>query len=41
MKKIAPELKAKATAVIGPNDDDAVAKWLEANARFSRNSITV
>ena len=31
----APELKAKATAVIGSNDDDAVAKWLEANARFS------
>lgn len=30
----APELKTKATAVIGSNDDDAVARWLEANARF-------
>jgi len=28
-----PELKEKATAVIGRNDEDGVAKWLERNAR--------
>jgi Cof subfamily protein (haloacid dehalogenase superfamily) len=29
-----PEVKAIATAVIGSNDDDGVAKWLEKNARY-------
>lgn len=29
-----PELKERATAVIGGHDEDGVAKWLEANVRF-------
>ena len=32
-----PELKDKATAVVGVNDDDGVAKWLEGNAKFKMN----
>ena len=31
-----PELKAAATAVIGSNDEDGVAKWLSANWQVSR-----
>lgn len=31
-----PELKAVATGVIGSNDEDGVAKWLEENAVFDR-----
>ncbi len=30
-----PELKRAATAVIGSNDDDGVAKWLRANCKFA------
>jgi hydroxymethylpyrimidine pyrophosphatase-like HAD family hydrolase len=30
-----PELKAAATAVIGSNDDDGVAKWLRANGMIA------
>lgn len=28
-----PELKARATAVIGGNNEDGVARWLEAHAQ--------
>ena len=30
VKNAAPELKKLATAVIGSNDEDAVARWLQA-----------
>ena len=34
VENAAPELKAVATGVIGSNNDDAVAKWLLANAQI-------
>ena len=34
VRNAAPELKALATAVIGSNDEDAVAKWLEENVKL-------
>ena len=34
IKALVEELKEAATAVIGSNNDDGVAKWLEANVRI-------